>query len=199
MKKHVLIVFLCLLPAALGAQTKTGASGIIDAIARSCGSMESLECNFIQTRHSKMLSEDIKSEGRMSYKRPDVLLWEYTSPKRHSFAMKGAKVTMKNAEGAEVADSGSKKAFREIARLMTGSLTGEMLADGRGFSADAAEKGGEWVVTLTPVRKDLQQMLSSMTMYYDTQIKSVVKVELMERSGDYTTIVFKNIRYEAAR
>lgn len=199
MKRYVLIVFLCLLPAALSAQTKTGVSGIIDAIALSCGSMESLECDFIQTRHSKMLSEDIKSEGRMSYKRPDVLLWEYTSPKRHSFAMEGVKVTMKNAEGAEVADSGSKKAFREIARLMTGSLTGEMLADGRAFTADAAEKGGKWVVTLTPVRKDLQQMLSSMTMYYDTQIKSVVKVELMERSGDYTTIAFKNIRYDAAR
>lgn len=198
MKKLVFIFFLCLFSVALCAQTQT-ASGIIAAIAESCGSMESLECDFIQIRHSKMLSEDMRSDGRMSYRKPDVLIWEYTSPKRHSFAMEGAKVTMKNAEGAEIADSGSKKAFREIARLMTGSLTGEMLADGRGFSADAAEKGGEWVVTLTPVRKDLQQMLSSMTMYYDTQIKSVVKVELMERSGDYTTIVFKNICYEAAR
>lgn len=141
----------------------------------------------------------MRSDGRMSYRKPDVLIWEYTSPKKHSFAMEGAKITMKDADGVEVSDSGSKKAFREIARLMTGNLTGRMLADDKSFIADAAEKGGEWVVTLTPVRKDLQQMLSSMTMYYDTQIKSVVKVELMERSGDYTTIVFKNICYEAAR
>lgn len=197
MKKSI-IIFLCLLPLLCTGQGKTDAD-IIAAISGSGREMSSLECDFVQIRHSKMLSEDMLSHGRMSYRKPDMLSWEYTDPYRRTFVMDGNEVAMKDADGKVMPDSGSRKAFREIARMMIDNLMGRTLTDSKAFLVETAEDGGEWVVTLTPQRKDLRQMLMKMVMHYDRKLKSVVKVEMTEKSGDSTVIEFKNIRYGTAR
>lgn len=51
----------------------------------------SLEADFVQTRHSSMMSGPQISLGHMSYHAPDYLQWAYTSPETMVWEINGSK------------------------------------------------------------------------------------------------------------
>ena len=75
MKKLFVIALMFLSALSAGAQ-----SSLVSQISAACAAAESVQCNFTQTRHLAMMEEAIVSTGKMSYRRPDFLRWEYVSP-----------------------------------------------------------------------------------------------------------------------
>ena len=56
-----------------------------------------------------------------------------------------------------------------------------------------AGKSGEWVAKLVPRKKELRQMFSVITLYFDPEAKMITQVEMEENSGDMTQILLKNV------
>lgn len=158
--------------------------------------MRTLQCDFVQTKHVKMLNENMVSRGRMFYMRNDRLRWEYNTPYAYTFILNGDKVLLNNGNTKrnDVIDVNKNKVFKEISRIMVSSVVGSCLTDDKTFKTTVATSGAEWIATLVPVRKDIKQMFDKIILHFDKKRKVVTKIEMTERNGDKTTIVLQNIR-----
>lgn len=196
MKRLLFTLMLSLLPAMVMAQQSE--ADIIREIERTSASIESLECDFVQTKHLKMLNDKMVSYGKMYYQHPNQLRWEYTSPYTYTFMLSGNHVLLKNAQRQDVIDVDKNKMFKEIARMMMSSVTGSSLSDSDTFDIDITTVGSEWVATLVPKRGNMKQMWKSLVLHFDRAAKSVTKVEMREHSGDTTVIELSNVRLNCA-
>ncbi len=167
-------------------------------IGQAAAALKTLQCDFVQTKHLKMLNDDMVSKGKMYYEQDSKLRWEYVTPYAYTFILNGDKVLLKNRNRNDVIDVNQNKVFKEIARIMMSSVVGDCLSDTRSFKTSIRGTDTEWVATLLPLRKDIKQMFQQITLHFNKQRRIVTKVELLEKNGDKTIIELKNIRTNEA-
>lgn len=155
--------------------------------------MKSFECNFVQTKTLKLLGDKMTSKGRLCYRQPDKLRWEYTSPYSYTFIINGGKVQINKGGRNDVIDADKNKVFKEVVRIMLNSVVGKSLTDSREFAATVQSTADIHVVTLLPQKKDMKHMFSKIVLRYDRRQKMVVGVEMHERKGDSTVIEMTNV------
>lgn len=163
-------------------------------INQAASQLQTLQCDFVQTKHLKMLNDKLVSHGKMYYKKSDKLRWEYTTPYHYIFILNGSQVLLKNEKRNDIIDVNQNKVFKEIARLMMNSVVGKSLSDSRDFSSKISSSNSELIATLTPMRKDLKQMFKEITLYFSKSTSLVYKVILVEKNGDKTVIELKNAK-----
>lgn len=171
---------------------------IIELLSSAAQQMRSMQCDFTQTKHLKMLNDDMVSKGRMAYSQPSKLSWEYTTPYSYTFILNDTKVLLRKGDRGDVIDVNQNKMFKEIARLMMSSVVGKSLTDSKSFKTSVVEAGKEYIATLIPQSKDLKQMWTKLILHFDVDQKTVIKVEMFEKNGDSTIIALENIRLNQA-
>ena len=190
MRRYLLILFACIAPIIAMAQSE---QEIIAKINAQSAKMKTLSCDFVQTKHMKMLNNKFVSKGKMHYSQPDKLRWEYLTPYSYTFLMNESKGLIKNNNRADIIDINQNKMFKEISRLMMNSIVGESLNNKRDFAVAIRESEKLYIATLTPLEREMKQMWSKILLYFDRTTLNVVKVEMVERAGDYTVIELKNV------
>lgn len=191
MRKILCILALCCLTLSLMAQ---GDRPLKQRIGQAAAAVKTLQCDFVQTKHMKMLNHDMVSKGKMYYQQPACLRWEYTTPYAYTFILNNDKVLLKNAKRNDVIDVKQNKMFREIAHIMLNSVVGSSLTDDKNFRSTITTAGGEWVATLLPQSREMKQMFSKIVLHISQKVAVVTQVELIEKSGDKTVIDLKNIK-----
>lgn len=167
-------------------------ASIIATINKHNAAMKTMECDFVQTKHLKMLNDKMVSQGKMYYQQTSKLRWEYTTPYTYTFILNDNKVMLKNSRRTDVIDVNQNKMFKEIARIMMNSIVGKCLTDDKSFKTTIKETASEWIATLIPQKKDMKQMWTKLILHFDRTKNTVVQVEMHEKSGDYTVIELKN-------
>jgi outer membrane lipoprotein carrier protein len=190
MRRYILTLLVSLMSLAASAQSE---QQIIDKINNNSAKIKTLSCDFVQTKQMKMLNNKFVSKGKMYYEQPNKLRWEYTTPYSYTFLMNDSKVLIKNNNRSDIIDINQNKMFKEIARLMMNSIVGESLNNRRTFDVAIVSNEKQYVATLTPLEREMKQMWSKIMLYFDKVTLGVVKVEMVERTGDKTTIELKNI------
>ena len=193
MKKGLFIIYL-LFAAHFTLMAQQSEIQIRQKISRIASSIKTMSCDFIQTKHLKMLNDDMVSKGRMYYQQSNRLRWEYTLPYTYTFIINNDKVLLKNSQRNDVIDVNSNKLFKEIARIMMNSVVGNCLNDETSFKSSISVSGEEWVATLLPQRKDMKQMFQKIVLHFSQKQAVVTQVELIEKNGDRTIIDLKNIK-----
>jgi outer membrane lipoprotein carrier protein len=191
----LLIVAGCLLIAgpAYAQDAKAARQHIVEAAQR----MKTMQCDFVQTKQTKLLTDAFVSKGRLRYRQPDWLCWEYTSPTAHTFQIDGQKVVMNDSQGSREVDIRRNRMYREMARLMTNIMSGQSLVGEQDFQVTlvpADEKKTEWVATLVPRRREVRRMFASIVLRVTPVQWLVRQVELVEPKGDCTIIELKNVK-----
>ncbi len=190
---YIIILFLGWWCQQVAAQTSTERR-VKEKISQTAAGLKTMQCDFVQTKHLKMLNDNMISRGKMYYSQADKLRWEYQTPYSYIFILNKDKVTLKNDKRTDVIDVNQNKVFKEIARIMMSSVVGSCLSDDRNFKTKISDSGLEWTATMTPVRKEIRQMYQTIILHFSKQHSYVTKVELMEKNGDKTIIELKNIR-----
>ena len=192
--KRLLILLFVLVSVHLSLMAQQNEAQIRLAITQAASTMKTMQCDFTQTKHLKMLNDKMTSKGRMYYQQTNRLRWEYTSPYSYTFILNDDKVLLKNAQRNDVIDVNKNKLFREIARIMMNSVVGTSLTDDKSFKSTIATNGSEWTAFLLPQRKDLKQLFQKIILHFNRTNAMVKQVELIERNGDKTVIELNNIR-----
>lgn len=156
--------------------------------------LRTMQCDFVQTKHLKILDDDFVSYGRMCYARPGKLRWEYTAPYTYTFILNGSQVKLVSGGRTDVIDTNQSKVFKEITRIMMNSVVGKYIDNDRDFKTTLSETSTEWVATMLPQSKTLRQLFTRMVLHFDKQRVLVSCVELTEKNGDRTVIELKNIK-----
>ena len=192
--KRLLILLFVLVSVHLSLMAQQNEAQIRQATTQAASTMKTMQCDFTQTKHLKMLNDKMTSKGRMYYQQTNRLRWEYTSPYSYTFILNDDKVLLKNKQRNDVIDVNKNKLFREIARIMMNSVVGTSLTDDKSFKSTIATNGNEWIASLLPQRKDLKQLFQKIILHFNKHNAMVKQVELIEKNGDRTVIELNNIR-----
>ena len=156
-----LILFFAALALSLSAWAQ---NDILDRL-KAANTFETLQLSFIQTRHSAMLTKDLKSEGRMILASPDHIRWEVLKPYPSVFVSSG-----------ELAFAGRR--FR--------------MPTEKDFTATALE-GEDLAVKLVPVRRDLKSVFREIIVHADKKSLQILSALLVTPDGDWTLLEFKDV------
>ncbi|MBR1489608.1 MAG: outer membrane lipoprotein carrier protein LolA [Bacteroidales bacterium] len=182
MKRFTLILLGLLLSLACLAQ-----DALLERL-KAANTFGTLQADFVQTRHSQMLTKDLVSEGRVALVAPDKLRWEVVKPYRNVFVTEG--------EGDSFASLGMTKGTSGMTQGTSG-MTGKgnrrfRIPTDKDFSATVLE-GEDVVVKLVPLRRDMKQMFREIIVHADKKSLRIHTALLVTPEGDWTQLEFKNI------
>ena len=135
-----------------------------------------LSADFHQTKQSQILVEEQISTGHLTYRSPDYLRWEYTSPIQLTWEIEGEK-------------SNVSPQIKRLLKIIIQTIACENLERNTNFnvSYEAAN------YNLVPKNRELKQFFTSIQLEIDPKTKIAKKVVLNEKNGDITTINFYNV------
>ena len=181
----ILLLGLCCLP--LFAQTAPGAAQQLEGAAREKAIaaiqqandlQTTLQFRFVMTRHSAMLTQDLVSRGRAAYAYPDKVRWEVEQPSPSLFVM----------DGIDAGDRRQQSLMRNVAKLGEKGLVNET-----DFIVTVYASPKVWQVDLVPLRRDLSQLFSRITLLTDAGTGELRSIVLSDQGGDTTQLEFSSV------
>lgn len=158
----------------------------------------SLQSEFTQIKHLDIMSEDIESEGKLYYKSENKLRWEYTSPIEYMIVMNNGKLTIKDDGKVSSYDLSGNKTFKKVNEMIVKSLQGDIVQQELDYKYEFKENKNLYLVTMYPKEKKVQEFMESIQIYFSKKDYSVSEVKMIEQSGDYTIMKFKNKKLNAS-
>ncbi|MBK7432914.1 MAG: outer membrane lipoprotein carrier protein LolA [Chitinophagaceae bacterium] len=151
----------------------------------------SIKSDFVQEKNLSMLSEKIISKGKFWFKKAGMVRMEYNHPFQYLMIINKDKVFIRDGQKENKVSSKSNKLFQQINRIMVDCMQGTAL-NNTDFKTRVFEGRPAYLVELTPVVKGLKEMFRTITVYIDKKDFSVINLEMLELSGDNTSIRFNN-------
>jgi outer membrane lipoprotein-sorting protein len=166
---------------------------IVRNISLASEQMKTLTCDFVQRKTISILSDELVSQGKLSFKQPNKLRWEYTTPYQYSFTMNADKILIDTGTSQNVLDVSNNNVMQEISNIIISGVDGSGIFDNNRFTTVInISQNDDYQVVLTPVRRDLRRMFNNITLIFDKTDYSVNSIEIREHTGDITFIVLKN-------
>lgn len=191
MKQISSLVFLLFTTLFFAQESKMTAAEITkfkSKIEKETKTIKTIKTDFIQYKHLDFLSKDIETSGKMTFKAPNLLNWQYTKPYEYSIVFKNNKVYI-NDQGKKSTVDG--KMFEKINSLIVGSVSGNMFDD-KEFTITYFKSKEFNITKLVPKTATIKKYIKEVELYFPKNESTVAQVKLIEPSNDYTKIVFKN-------
>ena len=146
--------------------------------------------DFVQYKHLDFLANDIKSEGKLAFKSPNTVKWEYVKPFKYSVLFKNEILYINDNGNKSDMDMGSNKIFKQLNQLITASIKGDMF-DASEFEVLYFKKDDVSEIHFTPTDKQFSEFIKVFHIIFNAK-GEVQEVKMMEPSDDYTQIIFSN-------
>lgn len=150
-----------------------------------------IESDFVQEKNLSMLSEKIISKGKFVFKKENQLRWEYSLPYKYLIVINKEKIFIKDDKKTQKYDMNSNKVFKEINDIMISCVQGNIFKMGK-FKVAYFENEKYYKLELSPLQKNMKESLKKINMYFDKNVTSVSKLDMIEPNDDYTTLEFLN-------
>ncbi len=161
-----------------------------DAIRAAAGTVHAIRADFVQEKHLPMLTRPLISHGRLFYRHPDSLRWEYLEPVHSVLLMHdGEAQRFVTVDGKLVADAGMRlQAMQFVMPEISGWLGGEF-EDNPLFAA-TLEDGG--IIRLEPRDAGMAQVIQRIELTLADQPGIIRSVRIYESENAFTTMIFSN-------
>ncbi|WP_243641636.1 LolA family protein [Maribacter algicola] len=175
------------------AQTKMSvqeAKSLQEMVKQKAQQTQTITSDFVQYKHLDFLSNDIESSGKLAFKSPENVSWQYLKPFSYKVVFKDEKLLINDNGNKSKLDLGSNELFKQLNHLISASINGDM------FSADEFEiayfrENGAPLVHFLPKDPKFSDFIKAFHIRFSKQ-GTVEEVKMIEPSGDYTRIVFSN-------
>ena len=202
MKKILLSLIVLFLGAPLFAQeagstevTGDKRTALMTSIEKAHKQLTTLSANFTQEKTSTLFTEKVVQKGKLCYKAPKQLRWEYTSPQTMTVIFSNGKVLLKTEKGTT---SNPNKMLGEMGNMIINTINGSFLKENPDFKTQYYKnKSGQYVVVLTPVNKRIRAYYKNISITLNNSTYLADKVILTEVNGDATTIIFSDKKTNA--
>lgn len=195
MRKLLLLSFLFLAVAPLFGQNTAVSSQEIatlkQKVKQKAAKTKTILSDFDQYKHLDFLSNDIKTSGKLAFKAPDIVKWEYLKPYKYSIVFKENKLFINDEGKKSDVNIGSNKLFKKINQLIIKSVSGDMFDDNE-FKISYSQSKTEYIVSFLSKDAELKKYIKEFVLHFSKKDYSVNEVKNIEPSDDYTRIVFKN-------
>lgn len=191
MLKSGVILMIYLFSASLIAQTKmteAEANTLRASVKQQAESTTTITSDFTQYKHLDFLSDDIESNGKLAFKTPDRVKWEYTAPFSYAIIFKNNTLYINDDGNKSNMDVGGNTVFTQLNQLITASIRGDLFDDDQ-FNISYFKQDGNSLVHFMPKNAQFAEFIKAFHMTFNPS-GEVVEVKMIEPSDDYTQIVF---------
>lgn len=157
--------------------------------AESARATNSIQCDFVQDKNLSMMDDKIVSTGKFWFKRENKVRMEYQKPTYYMLVINGNDVKTKDGQKENKVSAKSNKVFEQVNKMMIDCVQGTAL-DNKNFTTRLFEGPQAYLVEMTPVVKNLQSIFKNINLTVDKKDHSVIKIDMIEQSGDNTLISF---------
>ena len=151
----------------------------------------SIISDFEQFKHLDFLSDDIKSTGKLTYKSPSSIKWEYKVPFVYSAVFKNDKLYINDDGVKSKVNLDANKTFKSLNNLIVKSVRGDMF-DEEKFEISYFENSTTYIVHFKSLDKALKKIISEFVLTFDKENLNVIQVKMIESSDDFTLLKFQN-------
>ncbi|WP_188112139.1 outer membrane lipoprotein carrier protein LolA [Aquimarina sp. RZ0] len=194
MLRHLCVFFFSFVFICYAQETKLSQSEIEELksnVSATAQKSKTIVNSFTQLKHIDFLSNDIESSGDLYFKAPNIIKWSYTKPYDYSVIFKDKKLYINDSGKKSDVNLASNKVFKKLNDLIAKSVSGDMLDENQ-FSMNFYKNTLGYIAKLSPNDPTLQKMFNQIILTFDIEVFLVSQVKLVESSGDYTLINFKN-------
>ena len=153
--------------------------------------IQTIRSDFTQKKHLDFLSNDIESLGKMVFKSPDLVRWEYTKPFQYSVVFKGDQLLINDEGNKNRIDLASNELFRSLNDLIAKSIKGDLFDEGE-FEIEYFTAKDHYLVNFHPRKEPLNSYIKTFQLTFNKEDGDVAAVKMIEPSNDYTFILFEN-------
>ena len=146
--------------------------------------------DFTQYKHLDFLSNDIITKGKLAFKTPNLVKWEYTEPYKYTVLFKNETLYINDEGKKNEVNIGSNKLFKQLNSLIINSIKGDMFDD-EAFDITYYKTDKNSLVHFIPKDKKSSKYIDAFQITFNTK-GDVLEVKMIEPSGDFTKIVFTN-------
>lgn len=161
--KKIVLLFCCLLALTAQAQTVT------------------------KTTHKKAVKTDAVTTGTVTIRKPDYICISVDNNK-DQLIMDGTQFTMKMGKRKHVTDSKKNAQFVTFQQVLTAVINNQPIPASEELTI--LTKGGQKVITITPVSKK-RQLFSSFVLTIDAKTSAFRTLRMNGRGEDYTEYTFQ--------
>lgn len=195
MYKHIIIASLFIFVCFNCFSQPTGFKPLADEtafrkkISTTAQSTLTIKSNFVQEKNIQVVSEKIISKGTFKFKKQNKVRMEYLQPYRYLLIINNDKVSIKDEQKTNSFSSKSNKLFTIINNIIIDCVQGTAM-NNKNFTASVFSNDKNYLMILTPVKKDLGDFFKNISVYMDIKDGTVSKIDMLEPSGDNTVIIF---------
>lgn len=154
----------------------------------------SIEIDFVQFKHLDFLSKDIESSGKLFYKFPDLIKWEYVQPFKYGAIFKDNQLFINDDGKKNNVDLGANNTFQSLNDLIIKSIQGDLF-DYSMFEINYTKTLKTFVVYFVPIDASIKSLISEIEVTFDRKTLNVLKVKMFESLEDYTLLNFSNHQF----
>ena len=176
-------------PLRAAAETKSE-EYVIDSLQKSYDSAVDFVAEFRQETELKTLNRTLKAWGKLYFKRPGRMLWQYDEPKGQFVLADGKSLYFYQPEQGQVIKSPLKNAFRSDIPLSFLLGIGNLKKDFKASLKDLEQ--GHYVLQLGP--KGELGGVGEIVLGIDRDTFNILWSRIRDAAGNVTTIRFSNMR-----
>ncbi|MHB1184262.1 MAG: LolA family protein [Desulfobulbia bacterium] len=189
MKRLLLLVALSFCIAIPAAQAGAESKGVPVPQAQPV-QLRSVQADFIQEKHLKILARPIVSTGSFTFQAPQSLRWEYRTPIRSILLMHGGKVRkFVEREGVLAEDKGMRLDAMQVVLAEISNWLDGRFTDNAMFTVSFPKKQ---TILLTPKEQGIAALISSIELKLGDQAGLLDKVIIFEGPDAFTSLTFSN-------
>ena len=167
-----------------------------DGIRAAAGNVDAISADFVQEKHLPILAKPLVSRGRLFYRRPDALRWEYTSPVKSVLLMHDgdARRFVQSDQGLVEDASVRLQAMQFVMPEISGWLGGRF-QDNPLF--DASLHGANKIL-LVPKDAGMARFIQRIELLLSDRPGVIEQVLIFESDDAFTRMVFRNTQVNPA-
>ncbi len=163
-----------------------------DGIADAAKGIEAIRADFVQEKHLPILVRPLVSRGRLCYRKPDALRWEYTSPVKSVLIAKDGEVRRFIQTGERmVEDHGIHLTAMQSVMPEIGGMLGGRFQDSPMFTASIR---GEHEIVLIPKDDGMKRLIQRIELTLADTPGVIEQVLIFESEDAYTKMIFTKTR-----
>ncbi|MBU2947938.1 LolA family protein [Zobellia uliginosa] len=183
-----LLFFISISVIAQKEMTPTEAVALKTKVKTRAEAISTVMSEFTQYKHLDFLSDDIVSQGKLAFKVPNLVKWEYTEPFAYSVLFKNETLFINDDGNKSNMDVGSNKIFKQLNQLITASIRGDMFDDNE-FNIKYFKINDSSLVYFLPKDEQFSKFIKAFHLTFNAN-GDVIEVKMIEPSDDYTHIKF---------
>ncbi len=178
-----------------GFTKSTNTSAIQAQLKKKMQSMQTMQCNFNQSKNLKILEEVIKSKGTVQYKKTNKLNISYTTPYTYEVRIQNDKMWIKDSKNKTTTiNTKQNNTLQSFNQIMLDCMTGNIF-NNTNFEANILENKTQYLITLVPKTNTFKKIYQSISIYFQKTNMDIVSITMLETHGDNTEMIFSNIQY----